>query len=164
MVRLVSSPPFKDFVARPDYLGAFGLLESEDGVLVVANRRVIGGVRTVVWDLPGGGVEAGETLGEALRREMKEETALDVTVCEMLFVAEGERIRGGARSGVWRSFFFRVEGEGAISLEGEPDIVDYRFIPRGELPPMLTAPYHKGFVAWLASGGDLRYAFDVWSD
>ena len=46
-------PPFKDFTARPDYLGAFGLLETKEGVLLVANRRLIGGVPTVAWDLPG---------------------------------------------------------------------------------------------------------------
>jgi ADP-ribose pyrophosphatase YjhB (NUDIX family) len=154
--------PFQD---RPDYIGAFGFLETGAGVLVVANRRVIDGADTTVWDLPGGGVERGETLAEALRREMREETALDVAVHEMLFVAEGERIHGGTRTGVWRSFFFRIERLGGeIDLSGEPDIVDHRFEPRATLPPLLTAPYHAGFVRWLDSGGALRHVFDVWQD
>ena len=38
----MASPPFKDFL-RPDYLGVFGLLEEPGGILLVANRRVIGG-------------------------------------------------------------------------------------------------------------------------
>jgi ADP-ribose pyrophosphatase YjhB (NUDIX family) len=158
-------PPFKDFTARPDYLGAFGFLEAAEGVLLVANRRLIGGVPEVVWDLPGGGVHAGETLEEALVREMREETALDVSVGEMLFVAEGERIRAGARTGVWRSFFFRVERvRGTIDHGGEPDIVGHRFQPRAALPEVLTAPYHRGFLRWLESGGRLRHVFDVWRD
>ena len=158
------SPPFKDFL-RPDYLGVFGLLEEPQGILLVANRRVIGGKPVVVWDLPGGGVEPKETLEEALRREMREETSLDVRVGEFLFVAEGERIRDGRRAGVWRSFFFRIEREGGeIDISGEPDLADYRFVPRGEIVPLLTAPYHRGFVAWLASGGAIRHAFDRWID
>ena len=83
----------------------------------------------------------------------------------MLFVSEGERVRGGERTGVWRSFFFRVTGDcGAIDISGEPDIVDHRFVPRAELPPLLTAPYHRGFLEWLASGGAVRYVSDVCSD
>jgi ADP-ribose pyrophosphatase YjhB (NUDIX family) len=160
----VPSPPFKDFL-RPDYLGVFGLLEEPQGILLVANRRVLGGRPQVVWDLPGGGVEARETLEEALRREMIEETSLEVSVHEMLFVAEGERIREGSRTGVWRSFFFRIEWEkGEIDISREPDLVDYRFVPRSEIVPLLTAPYHRGFVLWLASGGELRHAFDRWID
>jgi ADP-ribose pyrophosphatase YjhB (NUDIX family) len=158
------SPPFRDFV-RPDYLGVFGLLEEEAGVLLVANRRVIGGRLATVWDLPGGGVEPGETLAEALRREMREETALDVALGDMLFVAEGERVRDGRRTGVWRSLFFAItRAGGEIDISGEPDLVDYRFVPRGELEPLLTAPYHRGFVAWLRSEGALRHAFDRWED
>lgn len=161
----MANPPFKDFLARPDYLGVFGLLEAPSGILLVANRRIIAGERATVWDLPGGGVHEGETLEEALVREMREETALAVAVKEMLFVAEGERIRDGRRTGVWRSFFFRIEREsGEIDLSGEPDIVDHRFVARAELPSLLTAPYHRGFLSWLASGGELRHAFDVWRD
>jgi len=145
----VPQPPFRDFTARPDYLGAFGLLETAEGVLLVANRRIIGGEARVVWDLPGGGVHARETLEEALVREMKEETGLDVAVKEMLFVAEGERVRAGERTGVWRSFFFRIERTGGtIDLSGEPDIVDHRFAPRAALPALLDAPYPSFACRW----------------
>lgn len=158
------SPPFKDFL-RPDYLGVFGLLELPQGILLVANRRVIGGRPTVVWDLPGGGVEPKETLSEALVREMREETTLEVAVGDMLLVTEGERIKNGERVGVWRSFFFHITREdGEIDISGEPDLVDYRFVPRAEIVPLLTAPYHRGFVLWLESLGKIRHAFDRWID
>ncbi len=157
--------PQTPFKGRPDYLGVFGLLETDDGILIVSNKRIINGCEQAVWDLPGGGVEKGETLAEALRREMQEETALTVSVHEMLFVAEGERIRAGVRSGVWRSFFFRIEREdGEIDVSGEPDIVDFRFEPRETIAALLEAPYHRGFVQWLNSRGELRHVFDRWSD
>ena len=160
----VPTHPFEDFRRKPDYLGVFGFLETAEGVLLVANRRVIDGKEQVVWDLPGGGVEPGETLGEALEREMREETGLAVSVHDLLFVAEGERIRNEERTGVWRSFFFRIEPTGGVlDISGEPDIVAYRFVPRAELTPLLTAPYHRGFLRWLAEP-DLRYVFDLWRD
>jgi len=158
----MTTEPFRGF-RQADFLGVFGFLESNDGVLLVANEREIGGKPQVVWDLPGGRVEPGETLPEALRREMREECGLEVEIGAMLFVAEGERIRDGKRNGVWRSFFFAVQGEaGAIDISAEPAILDYRFVPRADLPPLLHAPYHRGFLEWLETGN--RYVFDRWED
>ena len=161
----MAQEPFRAFEEMADFLGSFGVLETRAGILLVANARVIDGRERVVWDLPGGRVEAGETLPEALRREWMEECGIAIETHEMLFVSEGERLIEGRRTGVWRSFFFRVEGDGdAIDISGEPEILDYRFAPRADLPPLLTAPYHRGFLEWLASDGDVRYISDCWSD
>jgi ADP-ribose pyrophosphatase YjhB (NUDIX family) len=61
------------------------------GVLVDEGRLLL--VRQKVnrdrgWSLPGGRVESGETLQDALVREMKEETGLDVSVQRLLYVAD----------------------------------------------------------------------------
>src|SRR5438128_5635713 len=47
----------------------------DDGRVLLALRRNIDW-----WNLPGGGMELGETVDEAMRREIREETGLEVEV------------------------------------------------------------------------------------
>ena len=59
-----------------DFVGVFAVLRRAERILLVANDRHIDGKTQRTWDLPGGRVEAGELLQEALRRELMEETQL----------------------------------------------------------------------------------------
>ncbi len=55
-------------------IGVFAVIESE-GKILLARRRDIGW-----WNLPGGGMEAGETVDDALRREIREEVGLEIHI------------------------------------------------------------------------------------
>lgn len=57
----------------------------EDGRILLLNQDTEAGRS---WSLPGGKLEAGETLAEALVREMKEETGLDVEPGRLLYVCD----------------------------------------------------------------------------
>lgn len=138
---------------RGDFLGAFALHETEAGILMVQNRRVIRGQHCETWDLPGGQVEPGELLVEALARELQEELGVRIGgTPEFLFFQEGEKRQGGQRRYAWRSFFFRVD-----ALLGEPgggsEPLPWRFVARHELAATLHAPYHDSFLQWLTGGG-----------
>ncbi|MGE7880497.1 NUDIX domain-containing protein [Bacillus sp. NPDC094077] len=60
-----------------------GILIEDEKVLLVKQR-----VANRNWSLPGGRVENGETLEEAMVREMREETGLEVKVKKLLYVCD----------------------------------------------------------------------------
>jgi 8-oxo-dGTP diphosphatase len=59
------------------------LLRKGDSVLVQQRRS--GGARGLLWELPGGKVEPGETDAEALARECREELGIEIAVEEAAF-------------------------------------------------------------------------------
>ena len=83
--------------------------------------------------MPGGRVEPGETLEQALIREMKEETGLDVEPIRMLYVCDVE----ASGNTVLHITFLTKQIGGEITLPtnefDENPIHDVRFIPIDEL-------------------------------
>jgi ADP-ribose pyrophosphatase YjhB (NUDIX family) len=49
-------------------------------VLVIKERVRRNGIETIIHDVPGGGIELGETLHEALEREVMEEVGLAISI------------------------------------------------------------------------------------
>ena len=63
------------------------LVRASDGALLLTSRPP-GKVRAGWWEFPGGKLEAGETVEQALRRELQEEIGVTITDCQLWKVTE----------------------------------------------------------------------------
>lgn len=62
---------------------AVGVIQNKQGQILIA-KRAASAHQGGLWEFPGGKVDAGETLQQALRRELKEELAIEVVNSEPL--------------------------------------------------------------------------------
>ncbi len=115
-----SSPLFR--------IGVFALIFDEARILL-GHRRDIDW-----WNLPGGGMEAGETVDEALRREVREETGLEVEVERLVGVYSKPQ-----KQEVVLTFRCRVIG-GTLQATDETRETHY-FTP--DALPSNTLPKHR---------------------
>jgi ADP-ribose pyrophosphatase YjhB (NUDIX family) len=98
-----------------------GVVCSERGVLLCVRRELRG------WELPGGEVEPGESEAFALRREVREETGLEVEAERLV----GEYRRSGFRAHCARVFSCRVAGGALRASREAPRLV---WFPPSALP------------------------------
>lgn len=101
----------------------------DEGRILLAHRRDIDW-----WNLPGGGMEAGETVEEAMRREVQEETGLEVEVEHLIGVYSKPQ-----KQEVVLTFRCRITG-GTLSSTEESRACRF-FAP--EMLPDNTLPKHR---------------------
>ena len=74
------------------------------------------------WDFGGGGVEFGETIKEALQREVKEEYGVDVLDYEFLGYRDVHREHQGEQTH-WLAFDFKVHVDRTQVINAEPQTI-----------------------------------------
>jgi ADP-ribose pyrophosphatase YjhB (NUDIX family) len=93
------------------------------------------------WSLPGGKVEPGEPIGDALVREMHEETGGDVRLARLLYVCD--HLPGGGAHVIHMTFeAIRTGGSVGAVAEGADTtpIRGVHFVPLTDLPGLGFSP------------------------
>lgn len=95
---------------------AVGVVSDGARSILIA-RRALDAHQGGLWEFPGGKVEPGETVQQALQRELLEELAIDVRRCEPLLAIEHDYADKSVLLDVWWVDAFDGEPQGR---EGQP--------------------------------------------
>ena len=102
-------------------IGVFGIITDNEERVLLCHRR-----DHDLWNLPGGGVEAGESPWDALVREIKEETGLEAKPAHLTGVYSKPD-----KNEIVLSFACQITG-GEITLNDEADKIEYFEV--GQIP------------------------------
>jgi len=102
-----------------------GLIKDEHGRYLLIRTTSEG------WELPGGGMDHGETAQEALRRELIEELGADVVITSKnpIYVSS-DLTKHGRRAGMWRLWlvYEAMANVDQIVIGDDLDALDWDFV------------------------------------
>lgn len=141
---------------------AGALILTPEGLLLVRQQRL----DRTYWLLPGGGVWFGESIAEALRRELREELGIDVVPGRPLAVAEAisDDMLRYPKHVVHVICEARLSDPGARLRIGEQAVLEARFVARAQLADLVITPPLAPFLdaCFDAVPAHLEYLGVVW--
>ena len=136
------------FFFRPVTLGVRVMMIQNDQALLVRQTYVNG------WFMPGGGVERGETLDHAARREAHEETGATLNNLSLVGAYTNFKKWKSDHNILFLSTDFTMSGEHDL------EIAEVRFFPLDALPANLMPGHHRRLEEY-RNGKQLK-AFGEW--
>lgn len=142
------------------------IMEAECILLIEHRRR-----GRAYWTLPGGGLMEGETISECLRREVKEETGLDVELSHLLFVADVVPQNDSSDGHVVNLIFHAIVSGGEL-MPGYGGRIDetldrVEFVPLASVPalslyPPIALDIAEAFLREFT--GKAKYLGNLWQE
>jgi 8-oxo-dGTP pyrophosphatase MutT (NUDIX family) len=119
--------------SRPLILPSAGALVFDEAGRVLLQRRADDGT----WNIPGGAIEPGEALEQTAKREVREETGLDIGDLKLLCVLSGRQFFHVYPSGdaVYHvAAIYVAERLGGIASTNNAEATETRFFDLSETP------------------------------
>ncbi len=127
------------------------VLRQGDQVLLVRHHKQ--GMK--YWLLPGGGLEIGETIEECARRELKEETQLDIDVGDFLFM--NESIPPDHHRHVVNLYYEGKIIGGELKMGNDEALYEVGFVDIEQIPELTFFPNVKAeLLEWLKSPDSIQ--------
>lgn len=104
------------------------------------------------WDIGGGAIEFGETIEEAVRREIREELGCEVLDMKFLTVYDAHREHEGRKTH-WIAIIYAVQVDPAKAANNEPHkIAELKWFTSGNLPEPRHSQFDKSVPLAIAQG------------
>lgn len=134
-----------------------GIIIEGEKVLLVSHRKD----GAVYWLLPGGGVDYGESLEEALRREFLEELNIHVRVDDLAMLCDSIDPEGNRH--VINICFYCRYLHGEMALGADERLAGFQYFSASEIKDILIhPPVNKKLIEFLAGKGDIQYLGKLW--
>ncbi|HOD51804.1 MAG TPA: NUDIX hydrolase [Candidatus Hydrogenedentes bacterium] len=140
---------------------AAAILRKGDSVLLVQHQKE----GQTYWLLPGGGVNFGESLAEALQREVREETGLDISVGDIALV--NDSLSPDKRCHIVNICFWGEVRGGILTKGSDPRLCQARFVPIRDISGFSMLPDLRGPLSRLLSSPGISgptYLGNLWRD
>ncbi|MGL5810411.1 MAG: NUDIX domain-containing protein [Nocardioides sp.] len=147
--RLLIAMHFTEYDTR---IAAYAVIVEDDRMLVIWWNGE--GLREPGWSLPGGGVEFAETLEDAVHREVREETGLDIDLGPILATHVFTRPAASPETRAFRwlrvLYAARVTGGtlGTLEVGGSTDFATWMPIEELRTAPARRELIEHGLAAW----------------
>jgi ADP-ribose pyrophosphatase YjhB (NUDIX family) len=129
---------------------AAAIIIEKDKILLLAHKKN----NNVYWLLPGGGINYGEPLHEALKRELKEELGISIDIHKAGLICDS--VDPGGNRHIVNICFYCSHINGNYKLGKDKRLHNFGFFSSNDLQDLPVYPPIKGELISILNGKDIK--------